>query len=201
VTFAEYKFLILSDLYRITRQTKTLSLIQNILWGEAYKYIFWMRTCRFMRGKKWLKYTIYPFAIFMLQHYQYKFGIGISFLTEIGSGFYIGHFGGIFIYPDCKIGKNCNISQGVTIGNANRGKNKGYPTIGDNVYIAPGAKIIGAVQVGNYVAIGANCVVTKDVPDHAVIVGIPGKVISLKGSNGYINNIDYQDKIGQGEEI
>ncbi|MHB8135345.1 MAG: serine O-acetyltransferase [Anaerolineaceae bacterium] len=148
-----------------------------------------------------MKYTIYPFAIFMLQHYQYKFGIGISFLTEIGSGFYIGHFGGIFIYPDCKIGKNCNISQGVTIGNANRGKNKGYPTIGDNVYIAPGAKIIGAVQVGNYVAIGANCVVTKDVPDHAVIVGIPGKVISLKGSNGYINNIDYQDKIGQGEEI
>ena len=80
----------------------------------------------------------------MLDHYKYKFGIGIPFITEIGPGFYVGHFGGIFVYPDSKIGRNCNLSQGVTIGNANRGKNKGYPTIGDNVYIGPGAKIIGA---------------------------------------------------------
>ena len=134
----------------------------------------------------------------MFYRCTYKFGIGIPFITEIGPGLFIGHFGCIFIYPECKIGKNLNISQGVTIGNANRGKNKGYPTIGDNVYIGPGAKIIGAVKVGNNVAIGANCVVTKDVPDNAVVVGVPGTIISYMGSVGYVDNTDYQTIIGNG---
>lgn len=85
-----------------------------------------------------------------------------------------------------------HLSQQVTIGVVNRGKMKGYPTIGDNVYIGPGAKVIGNVHVGNNVAIGANCVVTKDVPDNAVVVGIPGQVISYEGSTGYINKTDYE---------
>ena len=88
------------------------------------------------------------------------------------------------------------ISQGVTLGQANRGKNKGYPQIGDNVYIGPGAKIVGKIKIGNDVAIGANCVVTKDVPNNSVIVGIPGKVISQAGSIEYINNTNYDIEIG-----
>lgn len=194
--FKAYRYLVLSDLYRLYGKASSLLLVRNILFGEAFKYIFWMRTCRYARGNPWLRYSLYPFALLMLQHYTYKFGIGISADTEIGSGFYIGHFGGIFVYPDCKIGKNCNISQGVTIGNANRGKNKGYPTIGNNVYIGPGAKIIGSVNVGNDVAIGANCVVTKDVPDNAVVIGIPGRVISYDGSEGYVCYTDYDGKLG-----
>lgn len=91
------------------------------------------------------------------------------------------------------IGKNCNISHLVTLGVSNRGTRKGVPTIGDNVYIGPGAKIIGNIIVGNHAAIGANCVVTKDVPDNAVVVGVPGKVISLDGSVGYINKTDYHE--------
>jgi serine O-acetyltransferase len=68
------------------------------------------------------------------------------------------------------------------------------PVIGDNVYIGPGAKIIGRVNMGSGVAIGANAVVTKDVPDNAVVVGVPAKVISYNGSKGYINKTDY-DKV------
>ena len=64
-----------------------------------------------------------------------------------------------------------------------------------NIYIGPGAKIVGAVRIGNNVAIGANCVVTKDVPDNSVVVGIPGKVISQKGSTGYVIRTDYDDNI------
>ncbi|WP_364140980.1 serine O-acetyltransferase [Paenibacillus sp. LPE1-1-1.1] len=78
--------------------------------------------------------------------------------------------------------------QGVTIGASSRGKNIGVPTIGDFVYIGAGAMIIGNVKIGNHAAIGANSVVTKDVPDHGVVVGMPAKVISLEGSNGYIGN-------------
>jgi len=128
----------------------------------------------------------------MLRRLRYKLGISISPGTQIGSGFYIGHFGAIVVHPRSVIGKNCNISHGVTLGQANRGRNKGYPKLGDNVYIGPGAKIVGAVVIGNNVAIGANCVVTKNIPDDSVVVGIPGRVISQEGSIGYINRTDYE---------
>jgi serine O-acetyltransferase len=116
----------------------------------------------------------------------------ISPQTGIGHGLYMSHCGNIAISDDVKIGNNCNISQNVTIGQTNRGNRQGCPVIGDNVYIGPGAAVIGGIQVGNNVAIGANAVVTKDVPDNAVVVGNPGRVISYEGSTGYINNTDYQ---------
>src|SRR6266850_2616329 len=196
--YSEYKYLIFSDLYRLTGNVKLSALIRHVLIGEEgepYKYNFWMRTSRYASTNPLLKYTIYPVARIMLRHLAYKFGISIPYHTQIGSGFYIGHFGGIVVNGKSVIGKNCNISQGVTLGQANRGKNKGYPILGDNVYIGPGAKIIGAVKIGNNVAIGANCVVTKDIPDNSVVVGIPGRVISQEGAIGYVNRTDYADKI------
>ena len=196
--FGEYKYLVLSDLYRISGDVKLKSLVKHLLTGEGFKYNFWLRTSMFLRGNKLLKYTLFPFALIMLRHYTYKFGISIPVTTEIGSGFYIGHYGGIVVNGSAVIGKNCNISHGVTLGRANRGKNRGCPAIGDNVYIGPGAKIIGAVKVGNNVAVGANCVVAEDVPDNSVVAGVPGKVISSNGSEGYVNRTDYEDKILKG---
>ncbi|WP_232507974.1 serine O-acetyltransferase [Desulfobacula toluolica] len=153
-----------------------------------------MRTCSYTKSNMYLKYFCYPVAKFLLNRLKYKLGISIPPETNIGSGFCIGHFGGITVHPKTTIGKNCNISQGVTLGKANRGKHKGYPVLGDNIYIGPGAKIFGDIKVGNNVAIGANCVVTKDVPDNSVVVGIPGRVISKKGSKGYVNRTDYDEK-------
>jgi serine O-acetyltransferase len=126
-----------------------------------------------------------------LSHYRYKYGIHVPYSTRIGSGLYIGHFGGIIVDNQALIGRNCNLSQSVTIGQANRGRNKGHSIIGDNVYIGPGAKIVGAVRIGNNVAIGANCVVTHDIPENSVVVGIPGRVISTAGAVGYVNHTDY----------
>lgn len=150
-----------------------------------------MRTCRYLHENVLSRYSVFVITYLILKHYVYKYGISIPYETEIGSGFYIGHFGGIVVNECSIIGKNCNISQGVTLGRSNRGKNKGHPILGDNVYIGPGAKIVGNVKVGNNVAIGANCVVTKNVEDNAVVVGVPGKVISLNGSAGYISNTGY----------
>jgi serine O-acetyltransferase len=130
----------------------------------------------------------------MLNHFKYKFGISIPPETKIGSGFYIGHFGGIVVNRHSVIGKNCNISHGVTIGQTKRGPHKGFPILGDNIYIGAGAKIIGAITIGNNVAIGANCVVTKNIPDNSVVVGIPGRIISQNGSTEYINKTDYDKK-------
>lgn len=194
--FAEYRYLLLSDVYRITGSTSLLALLHELIVGDAYKYNFWMRTCRYARGNLALGFCLLPFAYYMLRRCRYRYGISIPFMTEIGAGFYIGHFGGIVVNRNCRIGRNCNISQGVTLGQANRGTRKGFPSIGDNVYIAPGAKVIGAVRIGNDVAIGANCVVTKDVPDGAVVVGVPGRIISYGGSEGYVNRTDYEDGRG-----
>lgn len=150
------------------------------------RFSFWMRLCSVLRGKKaWI-----PIYITALNHYNrclYKYGISIPFNTNIGEGFYIGHFGCIVVSPSAVIGKNVNISQGVTIGVTNRGDKAGVAIIGDGVYIGPGAKIIGAIRIGNNVAIGANAVVTHDVPDNAVVAGVPARIISMNGAEGYVN--------------
>lgn len=191
MSFDEYRFLVVSDLHRVTGHVDRRTLLRHILAGGPYRYSFWMRTSRYARSNALLRHTLHPVARLMLNHLTYKFGISIPPETSIGSGFYIGHFGGIFVNPKTTIGNNCNISQGVTLGRSNRGRNKGCPSLGDNVYIGPGAVITGNVRIGNDVAIGANCVVTKDIPDHSVVVGIPGRVISQEGSVGYINRTDY----------
>ena len=115
-------------------------------------------------------------------------GISIDPRARIGAGLYIGHFGCIIVGGGVKMGENCNISQGVTIGVAGRDGRRGSPVIDHEVYIAPGAKVIGAISVGRGAAIGANAVVTKDLPANAVAVGVPATVVSLTGTRGLITN-------------
>ena len=112
--------------------------------------------------------------------------IEISFDVDIKGGFYIGHFGYIVVNPTVKIGSNCNISQGCVIGEGGRGSLRGTPVIGNQVYIAPGAKIFGPITIGDNVAVGANAVVNDSIPDNAVVVGIPGKIVSYKGASDFI---------------
>lgn len=107
------------------------------------------------------------------RHISRKFGIQIPLGTQIGPGLYIGHGIGIVINGKTRIGKNCNISQFLTIGS-----NKGTPaTIGDNVYIGPNVCIVEDVKIGNNVKIGAGTVVINDVPDNATTVGNPNRII------------------------
>jgi serine O-acetyltransferase len=113
-------------------------------------------------------------------------GIDLPSKATIGKGLYIPHFGETIVHYLVTMGDYCTVSQGVTIGLGGRGDRLGVPTIGDRVYIAPGAKIFGAIKIGNNVAIGANAVVTKDLPDNAVAVGIPAQIISYKGSQDFI---------------
>jgi serine O-acetyltransferase len=108
-------------------------------------------------------------------------GIELPRETDIGAGFYITHFGGIIISPAAKIGKNFTISQGVTIGVSGQGEKRGVPVIGDNVYIATGAKVFGKISIGNNVKIGPNAVVHKSIPDNAIVVSYPGfKILSYQ---------------------
>jgi serine O-acetyltransferase len=191
MTFAEFKYLVYSDLYRYRGRASLYLVLRELVWGVTTKYSICMRTAAWLstRSLAWL--PLYFLARLMHRHYTIKYGINIAYQTQVGPGFHMAHNGGINVNPRVRIGRNCNLSQEVTIGISNRGKWKGVPTIGDNVYIGPGAKIFGAVHVGNNVAIGANCVVVEDVPDGVVLFGVPGRVIAHGGSEGYVNRTDY----------
>ena len=131
-----------------------------------------------------LRVPLTPIYVFLDGRVKSYWGIEISRQARIGPGFYIGHFGGITISPQATIGADCNISQGVTIGVSGEGEKWGAPLIGNNVYLAAGAKLFGKIRIGNNVKIGANAVVYKDVPDNALVVVDPGfKIISFKGNS------------------
>jgi serine O-acetyltransferase len=119
-------------------------------------------------------------------------GIDLPKHAKIGKGLYIGHFGGIIVSPDVEIGEYCNLSHDVTIGVGGRGEKSGVPKIGNRVFVGPGARIFGAIRIGDDVAIGANAVVTKDIPDRAVVMGIPAQIVNFNGSAEYVS---YRDRV------
>ncbi len=127
-----------------------------------------------------------PFLTLIQKFVEMVTGIVLPFTAEIGKGLYIGHFGSIIVSQKAVIGEYCNISHENTIGQAGRGGKQYAPVIGDRVYIGPGAKLFGKIRIGNDVAVGANAVVSKDVPDNAVVIGNPSKIISYDGSGDFV---------------
>jgi serine O-acetyltransferase len=169
-----------SDLFRYTANINFKTFLKCYLATPGFNYLVWFRITQRYNN---------IFTRFLLKRKMIKFGIEIHPNTKIGYGFYIGHWGGIVINEKTIIGNNCNISQGVTIGQVNRGEKQGTPTIKDEVYIGPGAKIIGKIIIGHNSAIGANAVVVKDVLPNTTVGGIPAKEISKIGSDGYTNRL------------
>jgi serine O-acetyltransferase len=113
-------------------------------------------------------------------------GISLPPDCRIGEGLYIGHFGTIIISSMAVIGKNCNLSQGVTLGVSGRGERRGAPTVGNRVYIAANAVVAGKISIGDDAVIGACAVVTTSVPPRAVVAGNPAQIKSHRGSFGHI---------------
>ena len=104
-------------------------------------------------------------------------GIEIHPGATIGEGLFIDHGTGIVIGETAELGRNVTLYQGVTLGGTGKEKGKRHPTIGDNVVVATGAKILGSFTVGNDSKIGAGSVVLSEVPPHSTVVGIPGRVV------------------------
>lgn len=100
--------------------------------------------------------------------------------ATIGKNLFIDHGSGVVIGETAIIGNNCTLYHGVTLGGTGKEKGKRHPTIGDNVFIGCGAKILGDITIGNNVKIGANSVVLTNIPDNTTAVGIPAKIIIKK---------------------
>lgn len=131
---------------------------------------------------------LFYFFFLWFRRLKFKYGFDISYRTNIGAGFYIGHFGGIVVHGDSVVGKNCNISQGVTIGVSNSGENIGVPKIGDHVFIGPGACIFGNITIGSHVTIGANAVITENIPDGVTVISPKPGIINKDLSSFYVQN-------------
>lgn len=104
-------------------------------------------------------------------------GIEIHPGARIGPGFFIDHGMGVVIGETTEIGENCTLYQGVTLGGTSLKKEKRHPTLGNNVVVGAGAKILGAITIGDHSKIGAGSVVVTEVPPNSTVVGIPGRVV------------------------
>lgn len=124
-------------------------------------------------------------------------GIEIHPGATIGEGLFIDHGMGVVIGETAVIGDNCTIYQGVTLGGTGKEKGKRHPTIGNNVLIGAGAKVLGPMRIGDNTRIAAGAVVLEEIPDNATVVGVPGKVVKINGERveHNLDQICYEDPV------
>lgn len=119
----------------------------------------------------------YFLARYVSQRGARKTGIEIHPGATIGTGFFIDHGIGVIIGETAQIGNNVTLYQGVTLGGTGKEQGKRHPTVGDNVMISAGAKVLGSFRIGENSKIGAGSVVLEEVPPNSTVVGVPGRVV------------------------
>ncbi|MEA3560253.1 MAG: serine O-acetyltransferase EpsC [Candidatus Omnitrophota bacterium] len=138
-----------------------------------------------------LKWRIPLFPRLISQLARYFSGIEIHPGARIGKALFIDHGMGVVVGETTIIGDNVTLYQGVTLGGTGKERGKRHPTIGNNVVISTGAKVLGNITIGNNVNIGANAVVIRSVPDDCTVVGVPGRITKKKGVRVPGINLDH----------
>ena len=124
----------------------------------------------------------HPFlASWVSQRARHKTGIEIHPGAKIGKGLFIDHGMGVVIGETTEIGDNCTLYQGVTLGGTGKDKGKRHPTLGNNVLVGSGAKILGPMKIGDNARVAAGAVVLDEVPPNATAVGVPARVVRING--------------------
>lgn len=146
----------------------------------------------FHRIAHWLyRRRRYTLARLVSHFSRFLTGIEIHPGAQIGRRFFIDHGLGVVIGETTVIGDDCTIYQGVTLGGTGKERGKRHPTLGNNVLVGVGAKVLGAIVVGDNSRIGAGAVVVKDVPPNCTVVGIPGRVVIRDGRR--VDPLDHGD--------
>jgi serine O-acetyltransferase len=153
-------------------------------WLEVvFCYPGWHALC-LHRLAHWLHHRGVVFFPRLISHIgRFLTGIEIHPGAEIGKGVFIDHGMGVVIGETAIVGDYTLIYQGVTLGGTGKETGKRHPTVGNNVVIGSGAKVLGNIQIGDRVRVGAGSVVLRDVPPDSTVVGVPGRIISRKDSN------------------
>ncbi|MBO5925773.1 MAG: serine O-acetyltransferase [Clostridia bacterium] len=151
---------------------------------------------RHRREHWWYTHGFKGFARWLANHTRRLTGVEIHPAAKIGKGVFIDHGTGVVIGETAEIGDNVIIYQGVTLGGTGKDVGKRHPTIGNNVMISAGAKVLGPITIGEGSKIGAGSVVLKDVPPHCTVVGVPGRIVKQQGVR-----IDDLDQLGLPDPI
>ena len=168
---------LISDARQIARRDPAArSVLGVILLYPGFHALFFHRVSHFLYRRH-----IFGLARWNSQCARFWTGIEIHPGAQIGRGLFLDHGMGIVIGETAVIGDNCTIYHGVTLGGTGHGKGKRHPTVGNNVLIGTGAKLLGPFTVGDNAMIGANAVVLSDVPANATVVGIPAKIVRIEG--------------------
>jgi serine O-acetyltransferase len=142
----------------------------HAVWGHRISHWLWKR------GARVVARTLAEFTRIVT-------GVDIHPGAILGSGLFIDHATGVVIGETAEVGDDATLYHGVTLGGSGSDTGKRHPTVGDRVIIGAGAKVLGAIKIGDDSRIGANAVVVKPVPSCAVVIGVPGQVISRHGRN------------------
>ncbi len=127
----------------------------------------------------------------LMQLVRWFTGVEIHPAATIGRGLFIDHGMGVVIGETTVIGENVTLFQGVTLGGTGKERGKRHPTIGNNVVIGTGAKVLGNITIGDHSMIGANAVVIRDVPEHSTVVGVPGRITKTRDRHFPGINLDH----------
>jgi serine O-acetyltransferase len=179
-----FKATVRKDLIRYKKKDG-LSALLTALFNPCFRFVFLLRLCSYSS-------RFSPHGMFFrlwFKSVQRRYGFQIPHNTRIGGGLFLSHYGGIVINPKTIIGDNCNIAQGVTIGQINTGKKMGCPVIGKRVWIGPNAVVVGNITIGDGALIAPLAYVNFDVPENALVLGNPAKIVNDSGSQGYVNNL------------
>lgn len=152
---------------------------------SGFKAMVYHRMAHWFYNHKW-----YFIARFLSQHSKKVTGIEIHPAAQIGKGLFIDHGTGVVIGETTIIGDNCTIYQGVTLGGTGKDKGKRHPTIGNNVMIGSGAKVLGPFKVGDNSKIAANAVVLNEVPPNSTCVGVPGRIVAINNVRVVSSDLD-----------
>ena len=160
----------------VERDPAARNVLQVILQYPGYKAVRWYRRAHWFHI-----HGMYFIARAVSQYARHKTGIEIHPGAVIGRGLFIDHGMGVVIGETAEIGDYCTIYHGVTLGGTGKDKGKRHPTVGNNVLISTGAKILGPVKIGDNAKIGANAVVLNDVEADTTVVGVPGRAVKRRG--------------------
>ena len=191
MTWKETKEYIKRDVYRNLESCSTKTIVREFLFKRStVALLIHFRLCHYyarLEKRNVLQFLLHGILYLRFQRLQEHCGIELNQRMQIGYGLRLPHKGNIVIHPKVEIGNDCEIMQGVTIGNNIMKSRDEVAKIGDQVLICAGAKVIGGITIGNTVIIGANAVVNKSVPDHTIVGGIPAKIIGKCDDRFVIN--------------
>lgn len=156
-------------------------------WGDKsslillpqFRFLWVKRKCEYWREKNKI---IFIFYRLFYEKYKTKYMMDIPARVKIGKGLRIEHIGNIVINPEAQLGENITLLNGVLIGAQNRGEKRGFPCIGNYVWIGTNAIIVGGIKIGDNVLVAPGAYVNFDVPDNSIVIGNPGKIIQSENA-------------------